>query len=219
MFPVRQSSFGSPCIKILVSKKYILSCLSVPISNANVERIFSLVLVVKTKARNSIQLQLLDSIVKIRSDLLFSGKCCKHFWSHPGNAKQLHPRPSIRNTSRYSIYRRRRTRTTPLRSVEVALSRYELVKYDLAVWHNPGIFSGTAWHKPIWNRGSPWLCFQGTSCEPSWKFHLLSQLFCSQNIHLCSYFSLSIHPQLFVFFIFTSFWLFNFQRVWVRYWA
>ena len=59
--------------------QFVLTCLSVPVSNATVERIFSLVTAVKTKARNSMQLQTLDSIIRIRSELLLNGKCCKDF--------------------------------------------------------------------------------------------------------------------------------------------
>ena len=40
--------------------KYALNCLVTPTSNAVVERIFSLVSAVKTKARNQMQLKLLD---------------------------------------------------------------------------------------------------------------------------------------------------------------
>ena len=59
--------------------KYALNCLVTPTSNAVVERIFSLVSAVKTKARNQMQLKLLDSIIRIRAELLLSNKCCKDF--------------------------------------------------------------------------------------------------------------------------------------------
>jgi hypothetical protein len=58
---------------------FVLSSLSVPVSNATVERIFSLVSAVKTKVRNCMQLHLLDSIIRIRSELLLSQKCCNDF--------------------------------------------------------------------------------------------------------------------------------------------
>ena len=58
---------------------FVLTSLSTPVSNATVERVFSLVSAVKTKARNSMQIHLLDSILRIRSELLLSGKCCKDF--------------------------------------------------------------------------------------------------------------------------------------------
>jgi len=58
---------------------YALNCLITPISNAAVERIFSLVTACKTKPRNRMQVTMLDSIVRIRSVLLFSKICCKDF--------------------------------------------------------------------------------------------------------------------------------------------
>jgi len=58
---------------------YALNCLITPISNAAVERMFSLVTACKTKPRNRMQVTRLDSIVKIRSELLFSKICCKDF--------------------------------------------------------------------------------------------------------------------------------------------
>ena len=47
--------------------------------NVVVERIFSFASAVKTKARNQMQLKLLDSIIRIRAELLLSNKCCKDF--------------------------------------------------------------------------------------------------------------------------------------------
>ena len=58
---------------------FALNCLITPFSNAVVERIFSLVSAVKTKARNQMQLNLLDSITRIRAELLLSNRCCKNF--------------------------------------------------------------------------------------------------------------------------------------------
>ena len=58
---------------------FALTCLVTPVSNAIVERVFSLVASVKTKARNRMQLQLLDSITRIRAEFLISRKCCNEF--------------------------------------------------------------------------------------------------------------------------------------------
>jgi hypothetical protein len=58
---------------------YALSALTVPISNATVERIFSHVTAVKSKLRNRMNLQMLDSIVRIRTNLAFQDKCCTKF--------------------------------------------------------------------------------------------------------------------------------------------
>lgn len=46
-------------------------------SNAALERIFSHVSAVKTKARNRMKLKLLESVLRIRPTLIMSGKCCK----------------------------------------------------------------------------------------------------------------------------------------------
>ena len=62
---------------------YSLTCLTTPVSNAVVERMFSLVTSVKTKARNRMQLGLLDAIIRIRANLLLTNKCCKDFTVTP----------------------------------------------------------------------------------------------------------------------------------------
>ena len=61
--------------------RYALSCLTMPVSNATVERVFSLVTAIKTKPRNRMGIQMLDSILRIRSELLLNEKsnCCKDF--------------------------------------------------------------------------------------------------------------------------------------------
>ena len=56
---------------------YALTCLVTPVSNAVLERIFSLLTAVKTKPRNRMETELLDGIVRIRTDALLKGKCCK----------------------------------------------------------------------------------------------------------------------------------------------
>jgi hypothetical protein len=58
---------------------YALSCLTVPVSNAVVERIFSHVTIVKTKIRNRLSIKMLDAIIRIRMSLVLKGKCCKDF--------------------------------------------------------------------------------------------------------------------------------------------
>jgi hypothetical protein len=65
------------------------TCLVTPVSNAVVERIFSLVSSVKTKARNRMQLNLLDAIVRIRAELLLSSRCCKDFIASPEMLKNF----------------------------------------------------------------------------------------------------------------------------------
>jgi len=75
-----------------------LTCLITPFSNAVVERIFSLISSVKTKARNRMQLNLLNAIVKVRAELLLSNKCCKDFNASPDMLKK----PSHR--TRFMLY-------------------------------------------------------------------------------------------------------------------
>ncbi|KAF8777684.1 Zinc finger protein 862 like protein [Argiope bruennichi] len=58
---------------------FALNCLITPISNATVERVFSLLTCVKTKARNRMKLSLLEAIIRIRTEFLLSNKCCKDF--------------------------------------------------------------------------------------------------------------------------------------------
>lgn len=46
-----------------------LKCLTLPISNAIVERIFSFMAAIKTKQRNGIQMQMLDALLRLRVHL------------------------------------------------------------------------------------------------------------------------------------------------------
>lgn len=57
---------------------FALSCLTTPVSNAFVERIFSHANAIKTKVRNRMELPMLESILRIRTTLLMSGRCCKN---------------------------------------------------------------------------------------------------------------------------------------------
>ena len=57
--------------------QYALTCLVTPVSNAVVERIFSLLTVVKTKPRNRMETDLLEAIIRIRTDMLLRDNCCK----------------------------------------------------------------------------------------------------------------------------------------------
>ena len=68
---------------------FALTCLITPVSNAVVERIFSVLSSVKTKARNRVQLNLLDAIVRVRAELLLSSKCCKDFTASPEMLKNF----------------------------------------------------------------------------------------------------------------------------------
>ena len=57
---------------------YALSCLSSPVSNAVVvERIFSHMTSIKTKHRHRMETHMLQSIIRIKTQLHFQGKCCQ----------------------------------------------------------------------------------------------------------------------------------------------
>ena len=56
---------------------YALSCLSSPVSNAVVERIFSRMTSIKMKQRNRMETHMLQSIIRIKTRLHFQGKCCQ----------------------------------------------------------------------------------------------------------------------------------------------
>ncbi|GFN94930.1 Zinc finger mym-type protein 1 [Plakobranchus ocellatus] len=58
---------------------YVFTCLTTHVSNAVVERMFSLVTNIKTKPRNRLQLSTLEAIVRIRSDMIVANKCCREF--------------------------------------------------------------------------------------------------------------------------------------------
>jgi hypothetical protein len=53
--------------------------LLLPVSNAVVEQAFSQVTIIKTKARNRLNVRMLASLMIIRTHLLWRGKCCRNF--------------------------------------------------------------------------------------------------------------------------------------------
>ena len=67
---------------------YCLSSLCVPVSNAVVERTFSIVTAIKTKTRNRMSLRTLDAILRIKLYFLKRGKCCRDFVVTPGMIKR-----------------------------------------------------------------------------------------------------------------------------------
>ena len=72
-----QTSLGDKPFEELAT--YALDCLMNPVSNAVVERTFSLVTAVKTKQCNRMGLELLNAIIRIRSKLQFAEICCINF--------------------------------------------------------------------------------------------------------------------------------------------
>ncbi|XP_047736335.1 SCAN domain-containing protein 3-like [Hyalella azteca] len=58
---------------------YALACMTLPVSNAHVERVFSYVTWLKSKTRNRLQLVMMEALLRIRMNLLTRGGCCKEF--------------------------------------------------------------------------------------------------------------------------------------------
>lgn len=72
-----QNAAGNPMFKDLA--EFSLRCLSLPLSNAVVERIFSVMGTIKTKLRNRMQLPMLIAILRIRTHMNVRGICCNNF--------------------------------------------------------------------------------------------------------------------------------------------
>ena len=58
---------------------YVFSCFTIPLSSAQVERMFSLVTCVKTKYRNRMKIGTLESIVRIRAYMHQKKTCCNSY--------------------------------------------------------------------------------------------------------------------------------------------
>ena len=63
--------------------QYALSCLTTPVSNAIVERMFSHVTKIKNKTRKRLKVDMLDAIIRIKTMLLMDNKCCINFKPTP----------------------------------------------------------------------------------------------------------------------------------------
>lgn len=59
--------------------QFVLTLLSLPISNATVERVFSIMNATKTKLRNKMGFTLLDSILRVKTYFYANKICCKDF--------------------------------------------------------------------------------------------------------------------------------------------
>lgn len=59
--------------------EFVLSFLTLPISNAEVERLFSQMNIIKTKQRNRLAIKSLNSIMCIRASLRRESKCCHNY--------------------------------------------------------------------------------------------------------------------------------------------
>ncbi|QQP41297.1 Uncharacterized protein FKW44_015616 [Caligus rogercresseyi] len=76
VFNYRDSS-GEQAFRDLA--QFTLSLLAMPLSNADVERVFSQMALVKSKLRNRIGQETLSSILHVRYGLCWQGKCCRDF--------------------------------------------------------------------------------------------------------------------------------------------
>ncbi|KAK3918936.1 Zinc finger protein 862 [Frankliniella fusca] len=82
--------------------EYVLTIISLPLSNAVVERIFSIMGVVKTKLRNRMSLKMLAAILLVRAHLGSRDVCCKSFEPSPAmierftSATMYDPKPKSR---------------------------------------------------------------------------------------------------------------------------
>ena len=58
--------------------RYALSCLSLPVSNACVERVFSQMAAIKAKSRNRMSFPMLEALLRIRTTFSNQGVCCQN---------------------------------------------------------------------------------------------------------------------------------------------
>lgn len=58
---------------------FALKVLSMPLSNAIVERVFSIMNAVKTKSRNKMQFEMLEALLRIRTHFIATKMCCNSF--------------------------------------------------------------------------------------------------------------------------------------------
>ena len=72
-------SFNHTSLLLKFLREGWTTCLDTPVSNAVIERIFSLATATQTKTRNRMFLPRLDAIVRIRAELLLSKQCCRDF--------------------------------------------------------------------------------------------------------------------------------------------
>lgn len=72
-------SYASQTNPFLELSEFVLSLLILPVSNAEVERLFSQMNLIKTKMRNRMQIKMLNAILQIRAAMENDSKCCHNF--------------------------------------------------------------------------------------------------------------------------------------------
>ena len=59
--------------------EHVLSVLSLPVSNAEVERVFSQVTILKTDLRNRLSTNTMENLLRIRFAVKNNNKCCRDY--------------------------------------------------------------------------------------------------------------------------------------------
>lgn len=72
-----KNSAGTPMFPVL--SKLAMSLLTLPLSNASVERVFSHVTLTKTDLRNRMNLETLENVLFVKFSLWGETQCCKEF--------------------------------------------------------------------------------------------------------------------------------------------
>lgn len=86
---VKEFKDTANCNPFLELANFSLTVLSLPWSNAAIERIFSQMNIVKSKSRNKMGTTLLTSLLYIRFGLKLNNKCCNNFSLPDAVVKQI----------------------------------------------------------------------------------------------------------------------------------
>lgn len=78
-FWVFNRSYANQTNPFLELSEFVLSLLVLPVSDAEVERLFSQMNLIKTKMRNRMQIKILNAILQIRAAMENDSKCCYNF--------------------------------------------------------------------------------------------------------------------------------------------
>ena len=76
-----------------------LNLLALPNSNAEIERVFSMMNIIKSKLRNRMQLPMLNAILKVKYGVRRHGKCCKNYDLPASVINKIGTMATYRNTS------------------------------------------------------------------------------------------------------------------------
>lgn len=76
---------------------FAITLLILPHSNADVERLFSSMNIIKNKQRNRMNIKLLTAILRIRCGLRLEGKCCNNYELPVSVIKQIGTKESYQS--------------------------------------------------------------------------------------------------------------------------